>query len=55
MKMHYRLVTRVGKSRELSMLVPCGTNAHLTRDTTKDVAQVTCKRCLAAVKKLDAK
>lgn len=55
MKMHYRLVTRVGKSRELSMIVPCGTNAHLTRSTTKDVPLVTCKRCLAAAQKLDPK
>ena len=45
-KTHYRNVRR-DKFRDLSITIPCNTwGLNLTRDTTKDPAKVTCKRCL---------
>jgi len=52
MKTHYRRVKRLGKifNEELSITVPCGANANITRDTTKDESKVTCSRCLKWLK-----
>lgn len=45
LKMHYRKVRRLDDGY-LSIKIPCGTNARITKATTKDKNKVTCKRCL---------
>jgi hypothetical protein len=52
-KMHYRHVQYI--SKQLSITVPCGTDAHITKDTTKNTNLVTCKRCVAWLKKRNLK
>lgn len=47
-KMHYRNVAIMFGGT--SITIPCGTNCHLTRDTTKVESNVTCKRCLKFLK-----
>ena len=48
LKTHYRRVVYGAKwnGGATSITIPCGTDAHITRNTTKETENVTCKRCL---------
>ena len=43
-KIHFRVIDRNLRAIR-QMFVPCGTNAHWTKDTTSNPRLVTCARC----------